>query len=138
MDKVRRKVATWIYALILIMTGLISSPLTPLAKTATMVFNEGVETINFSTSIYSFSGLVTGLIANTTIPKMGLRNSTLLATATFLVGLFIRTLFNKSFSLIIIGNSIAGLGSPFVCNGIGGFAAHWYTGSKVIKIYKIS
>lgn len=130
-DKTRRKVATWIYALILIMTGLVSSPLTPFAKTATKVFNEGVESVNFSTAIYSFSGLVTGILANALIPKMGIRNSTLLATFSFLVGMFVRTLFNKNFYMVHIGNSLAGLGSPFVGNGIGGFAAHWYTGSKV-------
>jgi hypothetical protein len=95
--------ATIIYALILIMTGLVSSPITPFAKTATKIFNQGVSTVNLSTAIYSFSGLTTGLIANALIPKIGIRNSTLLTTFAFLVGMFVRTLFNKSFYMIHIG-----------------------------------
>jgi MFS family permease len=76
-------------------------------------------------------GLVTGIPANALIPKFGIRNSTLLATTLFVVGMFVRTLLGKSFYMVIIGQAIAGLGSPFVGNGIGGFAAHWYSGSTV-------
>jgi hypothetical protein len=37
-NKTKRKLATIVYALVLIMTGVVSSPLTPLAKTATRVY----------------------------------------------------------------------------------------------------
>jgi hypothetical protein len=118
------------------MTGLVASPLTPFAKTATRVYKEGVENVNFSTSIYSFMGLVTGIPANALIPKLGIRNSTLIATFMFLVGMFVRTLLGKSFYMVHIGQAIAGLGSPFVGNGIGGFAAHWYSGPTVSSFFK--
>jgi fucose permease len=76
------------------MSGLVASPITPFAKTATQVFNKGVDEVNFSTAIYSFAGLFLGIPANILIPKIGVRNSLLLATFLFSTGLFVRTLFS--------------------------------------------
>lgn len=136
-DFTKRKLSTIIYALILIMTGLVTSPITPIAKTSTKVFDKSLTLVNLTTSIYSFAGLFMGLPANMLIPKIGVRNSTLIATLLFLIGMFIRTLFNKNFLFIHLGQVIAGFGAPFVGNGIAGFANNWYTGSSVRNKYII-
>ena len=119
-----------IYCLMNFSCGFLSSPLAPISKASKNVFDKGLGTINLASSVFSFAGLFTGLLANMLIQKVGIRKSTILTALLFTLGMGVKMLGNWNFYMIIAGEVIAGLGGPFVQNGIGNFADHWFEGPK--------
>lgn len=137
MDKSKRRTATLIYALILVMSGAVTAPLTPISATVSKVFDQSVPTITLSTTIYSFAGVAFGIPANLLVGKIGIRKSVFVAVLLFTVGTGLRLFFTTNFYFVHAGQAIQGLGSPFVSNAIGGFSAHWYQGSSVRKKFSL-
>jgi predicted MFS family arabinose efflux permease len=131
-DVIKRKMATLIYALMLVVTGMVTSPLTPVSKTAARIFDTSIPMVTFSSTIYSFSGILFGIPANMIVAKIGIKKSVWICALLFTIGTGIRRFFfQKNFYFVLIGQAIEGIGGPFVCNAIGGFTEHWYTGKKV-------
>lgn len=130
-NKGLRTIMVLIYALVNIGIGIFGSPLTPFSKTAQEVFDKPLNIINLSSSVWSFTGLISGIPANYLMGLLGIRKSLILATFLFFVGMLIKNFINYNFYFVLIGQGIAGLGGPFCSYGTANFAAHWYTGPKV-------
>lgn len=77
--------------------------------------------------------LITGFPANIFIEKFGSRKSILIANILFVIGSIIKCFVNVNIWSVHLGQIIAGLGSPFVLNGIAEFSDSWYTGESVSK-----
>lgn len=132
MDITKRRMATLVYALMLIVTGMVTSPLTPVSKTAARIFDTTIPIVTFSSTIYSFTGILFGIPANLIVAKIGIKKSVWICALLFVIGTGIRSFFfQQNFYFVLIGQAIEGIGGPFVCNSVGGFAEHWYTGKKV-------
>lgn len=122
-----------IFAFANYLIGFMGAPIAPMAKSVKRVYGQSLDKITLASSIFSFAGLFTGFSANFLIHKFGIRWATILAVFLYLVGMCVKLGMNQYFYSVHIGEIIAGLGAPFVQNGIGNFANHWYKG-KAVKI----
>lgn len=102
-DKSKRRSATLIYALILMMCGAVTAPLTPITDTVSRVFDQSVPTITLSTTIYSFAGVAFGIPANLLIGKIGIRKAVFVAVLLFTIGTTLRLFFRTSFYFVHAG-----------------------------------
>lgn len=116
--------------------GFMGSPVAPFASTAKRVYGVSLDQITLSSSVFSFAGLVTGFSANYVIHKFGMRNATILSSFLALGGMVLKMGINDvSFFSVHLGEVLAGLGAPFIQNGIAHFANHWFQGKSVISIF---
>lgn len=130
-NKGHRTLMVVIYSLVNIGIGIFGSPLTPFSKTAKSAYDKPLDTINLSTSVWSFCGLFSGFLANYLLGILGIRKSLVLSTFFFFAGMVVKNFININYIFVLIGQGIAGLGGPFCSYGTANFAAHWFTGPKV-------
>ena len=120
-----------IYGITNFSIGFMSAPLAPIAKSIKRAYGRSLDQINLASSIFSFAGLLTGFLANYMIHKCGIRKTTILATFLYSVGMALKLGIGYNFYLVHLGEVIAGMGAPFVQNGIGNFAEHWFDEKSV-------
>jgi hypothetical protein len=131
-----RKAAFWIYSLLLIASGFVSSPLVPIAPVVKEIFNQEYSVINLTSAIYSFAGLTVGIPVNLALQRLGVRKATVIGASMFTTGVIVRLFIRRNFYLVHVGQIIAGLGSPFIGNNIANFASHWYN-KKEVRVFVI-
>lgn len=129
-SKDKRGLMVFIFCLMNFSVGFLSSPLAPISKATRLVYDQNLAVINLASSIFSFAGLTTGLLANMVIHKIGIRKATLLCAVLYEIGMVAKLFISESFYFVHLGEIIAGLGGPFVQYGIANFADHWFEGKQ--------
>jgi MFS family permease len=89
------------------------------------------DVVNLTFSIYLIATLVLGIPSNYLISKLGMRNSSMIASLVFTAGAVVRCFFTRHSMFVYLGQFIVGMAAPLIQNSIYVYSKQSFTKQKV-------
>lgn len=119
-----------LFSLAQMMTSILINTLTPIAKYLESIYDQDPIIINSGALLFALMHPLFTFPAAYVIDTYGTKFGIALGSSLCLVGTCVRLLVNQSFTWVIVGQVIAGIGRPFILNCQAKISANWFTAEK--------
>jgi MFS family permease len=119
------------------LTASMSITLSPLSNILKQYYSASDFQIYYINSTGAFFFIIFNIIANYVIDKLGPRRSIQICLIIEILGCFVRTIKSEDVFFMGLGQSIIGIGNPFVTNSLSKVSNQWFTPQKRVKMTSI-
>ena len=116
-----------LFCLVQMMTAVLVNTLTPIAKSLQTLYDQPAIIVNSGSLLFALMHPLFTFPASYVIDTFGSRVGISLGSAFCLLGTCMRMLVNQSFTWVIAGQVMAGIGRPFILNCQAKISANWFT-----------
>jgi MFS family permease len=110
----------------MILNGLLNNIVIPIANKLAEVYNQSVKIINLPIVLSFLVFSLANIPINHFIDRKGFKMGYIIGISLYLTGMFLVSLINISFPLVIIGYLVFTFGQPFILNAPATIATYWF------------
>ena len=123
----KRYLIVFLFSLAQLMTSCLINTLTPIAKFLQDIYHQDPLVVNSGALLFALMHPVFTFPASYAIDTYGTKVGIAIGSGLCLLGTGLRLFVNNSFSWVIVGQVIAGIGRPFILNCQAKISANWFT-----------
>ncbi len=132
-----RYIVVVMFALVQMMTSVLLATLNPIAKFLTEIYDQQSLTVNLGALLFTLMHPIFTFPAAYVIDTYGTKTGIIIGSACGIVGISLRLLVNEGFAWVIIGQTLAGIGRPFILNCQAKISANWFPSETRGKVTQI-